>query len=112
MEATPLRQREPVALLGTFIAAIPAVLALLVAFGVDLNDEQTAAILGVLAALTGGATAVQRQQVYPARKVEEIMDAEAVIAQAERGESGHVNLYTVLVVLAIIVLVVLLARLV
>jgi hypothetical protein len=69
------------------------------------------AALGEVVAIVVG-TAHVRNQVYSPATANEIMDAEAVVAQAERGESGQVNLYTVLVVLALVVLVVLLARLV
>lgn len=74
-----LTKREPVALLGALSTIVPAVLALVVAFGIDLSDEQAAAILGVVAAITAAVTGVQRASVYPAAKVDEIIDAEAVL---------------------------------
>ena len=44
-------KNEPAITIGTITAAVAAVLALLIAFGVDLTDEQTAAILGLVAAV-------------------------------------------------------------
>lgn len=41
--------REPAAIIGSITAAASAIIALVVAFGLDLSDEQTAAILGVVA---------------------------------------------------------------
>jgi hypothetical protein len=41
---------EPVAIVAAVQAVVAAVLTLLLAFGVDLSDAQTAAILGVYAA--------------------------------------------------------------
>lgn len=79
-----LTKREPVALLGALAALVPAILALVVAFGVDLSDEQTAALLGVVAAITAAVTGAQRASVYPAGKVNEVMAAESVIGAAER----------------------------
>jgi hypothetical protein len=70
-----------------------------VALGASLSE--------VVALVVG--TAHVRSQVWSPASVGEVMDAESVIADAERGQ---INLYTVLVVLAIVVLVVLLARLV
>lgn len=74
---------EPVAALGAIPILVTAVLSLLVAFGVSLNDAQTAALLGVTSAVIAVVTALQRNRVYPAAKVEDMLDAEVVIAQAE-----------------------------
>ena len=41
--------REPLITVATITAAVSAVLALLVAFGIDLTGEQQTAILGVVA---------------------------------------------------------------
>lgn len=50
------RTNRPVLKIGGVVAAasaiVPAVLALVVAFGVTLTDEQTAAILGLIAAIS------------------------------------------------------------
>lgn len=45
----PTMQTDPSGVVGTIGAAVGAVLALLVAFGVDLTAEQTETILGVVA---------------------------------------------------------------
>lgn len=42
---------EPALTIGGIVAAVTAVLTLLVAFGVTLTQEQTAAILGVVGAV-------------------------------------------------------------
>lgn len=39
--------REPVMLAATIVSLVGAVIALLIAFGVDLTQEQTAAIVGL-----------------------------------------------------------------
>lgn len=44
-------KREPAITVGTVSAAVAAILALLVAFGLDVTEEQQTAILGVVAAL-------------------------------------------------------------
>lgn len=41
--------REPAAVVGSITAAVSAIIALFVAFGLDLTDEQVAAILAVVA---------------------------------------------------------------
>ena len=75
---------EPVALLGAIPTLVTAVLGLLLAFGIDLTDEQVGAILGVVAALIVAVTAIQRSKVWPDAKVQQILDADSVIASAER----------------------------
>ena len=45
----PLTAREPAIVIGTVTTAVTAVLALLVAFGIDLSQGQQVAILGVIA---------------------------------------------------------------
>lgn len=42
---------EPARIIGLITGGVTAVIALLVAFGVDLTDEQQAAILGLVAAV-------------------------------------------------------------
>lgn len=51
-------QTEPVRLGALIIGAIGAILALLVAFGVDLSADQQTAILGVTAAVIALASAI------------------------------------------------------
>lgn len=67
------------------IAALEAVLVLAVQFGVELTQEQTTAVLAAVVALGALFT---RQTVYGPRTVDKVMDAEAVVAAAERGEHG------------------------
>ncbi len=44
-------KREPAITVGTISAAVAAILTLLVAFGLDITEEQQTAILGVVAAV-------------------------------------------------------------
>ncbi len=81
-------KNEP-AVLFSFVEAL---IALLIAFGLELTGEQTAAVVAVIAVLTGVGV---RQTVYGPKTVDTIMDAETVIRQAERegfdseqGDSG------------------------
>jgi hypothetical protein len=69
------------------------------------------ASLGEVVAIVVG-TAHVRSQVYSPATANEIMDADAIIGRAERGEAGQVSLYTVVLVLAIVALVILIARMV
>ena len=58
--------REPVLTAATISSAVVALLALLVAFGIDLTKEQQAAILGVVAvAAPLIVAAVSRRKVTP-----------------------------------------------
>ena len=47
----PTMKREPAITVGTVSAAVAAVLTLLVAFGLDITEEQQTAILGVVATI-------------------------------------------------------------
>lgn len=67
------------------IGAVEALLALAVTFGVELTPEQTGAVLAALVAL--GSIAI-RQSVYGPKTVDAELDAERVVAAAERGEHG------------------------
>lgn len=65
-----LSQSEPVITVGSIGAIAAAVLALIVAFGVDLTDEQQTAILGVVAVAAPIIVAiVTRRLVTPNSKV-------------------------------------------
>lgn len=66
-------------------ALVQALIALFVSFGLDLSGEQVAGIMAVVAILTGVGV---RQVAYGPKTVDNIMDAEAVIQAAERGEHG------------------------
>lgn len=59
---------------------VEAIVALAVSFGLDLTAEQTGAILAVVAIITGVGV---RAQAYGPKTVDKVMDAEAVIRQAE-----------------------------
>lgn len=63
-------KREP----ALIIAAVQTVIALVVAFGVDLSNEQTGALLAVTAAVLG---VVTRQSVYAPATVERITSSPA-----------------------------------
>ncbi len=59
-------KNEPVVTIAAVQATVAAVLALLVAFGVELSQEQTTAVLGVAAAVLPLVFAVwQRSKVSP-----------------------------------------------
>ena len=65
--------REPVAIIGAVTAAATAILALVVAFGLDVSPDQQAAILGVVAVLAPlTATLVTRSWVYAPATVERL----------------------------------------
>lgn len=53
-------KREPVITTATITAAVTAVIALLVAFGLPVTNEQSAAILGVVAVLAPLAVIISR----------------------------------------------------
>lgn len=65
MKLTLLAKTEPIALGAAFLVLVSAVMALLIAFGVDLTQEQQVAIYGVFAASIGLIAAWQRSQVTP-----------------------------------------------
>lgn len=65
---------EPLFTVGTITAAVTAVLALLVAFGLDLSDGQKQAILGVVAvAAPFIVTAWGRRRVYAPATVAKLL---------------------------------------
>ena len=47
----PVATREPAVVIGTVSGIVAAILALIIAFGGSLSDDQQAAIMGVVAAL-------------------------------------------------------------
>lgn len=64
----PAMKKEPAITIGTISAAVAAVLALLVAFGIPVTEEQQTAILGVVAALGPIVTGlIVRRKVSPAQ---------------------------------------------
>lgn len=89
MPTTPNRKngvmaKEPSAIIGAVSAAVSAILALLVAFGLDLSPDQQSAILTVIAtvgSLVVGFTV--RGQVYSPNAVERITREAAATGHAE-----------------------------
>lgn len=78
------RIRNEPAMLGALAEAVVALVVAVAAWaGVDIPVPVAAAALGVVAVLTGVGV---RQTAYGPRTVDTIMDADAVIAAAERGE--------------------------
>lgn len=77
--------KEPSALIGAISTAVAAVLALLVAFGIDLTDTQQTAILTVIAGVGPIVAALLiRSKVYsPATR-----DAEVAAAAATSGDAA------------------------
>jgi hypothetical protein len=66
---------EPAQIVGYITSAATAVIALLVAFGMDITKEQTAAILGVVAVVAPIVAAlVIRSKVYAPASVEKIAE--------------------------------------
>lgn len=67
----PLTTTEPVISTATVTSAVTAVLALLVAFGLPLTDEQQVAILGVTAVVAPLVVIYARRWTVPAAQVVE-----------------------------------------
>lgn len=85
---------EPAISVASITAAVTAVLALLVSFGVSLSPDQQLAILGVVAVVGPLVVGlVTRGRVYAPETVEErILDAEAVTAAADADPSSPFTL--------------------
>lgn len=84
---------EPAVIVGAISAIIASVLVLLVAFGIDITPDQTAAILGVVAAV--GPIVVSliiRRKVTPNVSVVEAVtkDGDVVAGPANEIETGEV----------------------
>lgn len=75
-------EREPSVVIGLVTTAVAAVLALLVAFGIDVTAEQQVAILGVIAGVGPLLAGILiRRKVTPDARVVEHLDAvDAVVA--------------------------------
>lgn len=73
---------EPVLTTAGITAAAAAVIALIVAFGVDLSDVQTEAILGVVAVAAPLVVIIARRYVTPNAKVVEQEQDGVVVAGA------------------------------
>lgn len=71
---------EPVITTASITAAVSALIALLVAFGIDLTEEQTTAILGVVAVAAPLVVIIARRYVTPRQDVVEKRDGDQVVA--------------------------------
>lgn len=69
MNVKHIAKAEPVLSAAGISAAVSALIALLVAFGVDLTEAQSVAILGVVAVLAPAAVALVRKYVSPSAGV-------------------------------------------
>lgn len=66
--------REPAAIIGTITGLVAAVIALVVAFGLDLTPEQQTAIVGATAVLAPViATLITRGHVYSPATTDELV---------------------------------------
>lgn len=82
-------QREPAAVAGTIVAVVTAGLALVVAFGVDLDETQTEAILGVAAVVAPILAALLiRPRVTPNGKVVEYVNTDTDPDTVVAGEAS------------------------
>ena len=86
----PLTAREPAIVIGTVTTAVTAVLALLVAFGIDLSQGQQVAILGVIAGVGPLVVAfLTRSKVAPiATVVAQAVDGQVVAGPASVLDNG------------------------
>lgn len=76
----PNAPAEPLITVGSLVAAAVAVLALLVAFGVDLDDDRQAAILGVVAVVAPFVVAVAgRAKVWSPDAVRKLMQRQGQV---------------------------------
>ena len=60
-----LAQREPIVTVASVTAAASAIIAAIVAFGVDLSEEQTAAVMGLVAVAAPLLVTISRKYVTP-----------------------------------------------
>lgn len=68
-------KREPATIIGAITAVVSAVLALLVAFGMDVSEDQQAAILGVVAAVAPLVAGVLiRSKVWSPASVDKVIE--------------------------------------
>lgn len=78
---------EPVLTVASVTAAVAAVIALAVSFGFEVSDDQTAAILGVVAVVGPlVAAVVQRRQVVPSGRVVEMDGGDGTVVAGEANE--------------------------
>lgn len=80
---TGVAKTEPAGLVGTITAGVTAVLALLVAYGFDVSQEQQVAILGVVAVIAPVIAAiVTRSRVYSPSTTQTLANEAAVTGNA------------------------------
>lgn len=80
---TGAMKEEPALSVGSITAAVTAVIALLVAYGFDISDQQQTAILGVVAVLAPViAAAVTRSKVYSEASTQKAANKAAVTGDA------------------------------
>ncbi len=106
----PTRQSDPSGFWGSITATIGALLALLVAFGVPLTDDQTVAILGLGTALGPIVTQwlIRKDAWSPVAHHKDVAQASAM---TPCGESGDIDLSAIAWLLAVLILLVVLVRL-
>lgn len=81
---TGVSKTEPAAMVASITAAVTAVLALLVAYGFDISQEQQVAILGVAAVLAPViAGIVTRSKVYSPATTQKLANEAAVTGDAQ-----------------------------
>lgn len=80
---------EPVVTTASITAAVSALIALLVSFGVDLTEAQTTAILGVVAVVAPLVVIVARRYVTPNSRVVEQEKDGVVVAGAGHDTIGE-----------------------
>ena len=79
--------REPLITAGAITGAVTAVIALVVAFGVDVTEDQQAAILGVVAVIAPAVVAL-----WSRRKVTPLADPKDTDGTPLMRETGAVTL--------------------
>lgn len=90
-------QREPAAVAATIVALVAAGIAAVVAFGVDLDETQTEAILGLTAVLAPVlAGLLIRPKVTPNAKVVEFVDTDTEPDTVVAGQASALPTGTVL----------------
>lgn len=77
--------QEPARIIASITAAVTAVIALLVAYGLDISQEQQAAILGVVAVVAPLiAGIIIRNNVYSPQSTQDVAERAAVTGKAPK----------------------------
>lgn len=80
---TGVTSKEPAALVGMITGLVSAVIALAIAYGVDISDDQQAAIMGLVAALAPIiAGIVTRSKVYSPSTTQSLVNKAAATQDA------------------------------